>query len=272
MQEISVKDLLEAGVHYGHQTRRWNPKMAPYIYGSRDRIHIINLDRTLTLLKEAQQTVAEVAAGGGRILFVGTKRQARERIAEAATRSGQYYVNHRWLGGMLTNWKTVSQSIKKLETLEKKVHDPDILLKKKEILSIERDAQKLNRGLGGVRSMGGTPSLLFVLDVVQERTAVLEARVLNIPIVGVCDTNSDPSLVDYPIPGNDDSIKAINLYCSAMENAIIEGIQQGLASSGVDIGALEEQVMETDTGFSEAPEQTEAESKPSEVVTEQVEV
>ncbi len=243
MQEVSVKSLLEAGVHFGHQTRRWNPKMAPYIFGSKDKIHIINLDKTAVMMKEALAVAGNVAAEGGRILFVGTKRQACERVAEAAQKCGQYYVNHRWLGGMLTNWKTVSQSIKKLETLENRLNDENISLKKKEILGIQRKIEKFTRALGGVRNMGGIPSLLFVLDVNLDKTAVDEARVLGIPVIGICDTNSDPSVVDFPIPGNDDSSRAIDLYCSAMETAIIEGIQKGLTSSGVDVGALENPVV-----------------------------
>ena len=243
MQEISIKSLLEAGVHFGHQTRRWNPKMAPYIFGSKDKIHIINLDKTAAMMKEALNVAGNVAAEGGRILFVGTKRQAGERVAEAAQKCGQYYVNHRWLGGMLTNWKTVSQSIKKLESLEARLKDENVVLKKKEILNIERKIDKFNRALGGVRNMGGIPSLLFVLDVNLDKTAVDEARVLGIPVIGICDTNSDPSVVDYPIPGNDDSSRAIDLYCAAMENAVIEGIQKGLTSSGVDVGALENPVI-----------------------------
>lgn len=243
MQKISIKDLLEAGVHFGHQTRRWNPKMAPYIFGSKDKIHIINLDKTYVMLQEALKAATDVAASGERILFVGTKRQAAERVAEAAARCGQYYVNHRWLGGMLTNWKTVSQSIKKLENLENRLKDTNITLKKKEILNIEREIEKLNKALGGVRNMGGIPSLLFVLDVTIDKTAVQEAHVLGIPVIGICDTNSDPSLVDYPIAGNDDSSRAIDLYCTAMENAIIEGIQKGLTSAGVDVGALENPVV-----------------------------
>jgi len=243
MQEVSIKSLLEAGVHFGHQTRRWNPKMASYIFGSKDKIHIINLDKTAAMMKEALSVAGNVAAEGGRILFVGTKRQASERVAEAAQKCGQYYVNHRWLGGMLTNWKTVSQSIKKLETLENRLKDENVVLKKKEILSIERKIEKFNRALGGVRNMGGVPSLLFVLDVTLDKTAVEEAKVLGIPVIGICDTNSDPSVVDFPIPGNDDSSRAIELYCTAMENAIIEGIQKGLTSSGVDVGALENPIV-----------------------------
>jgi small subunit ribosomal protein S2 len=270
MQNISIVDLLEAGVHFGHQTRRWNPKMAPYIFGSRDKIHIINLDRTLMLLQEALKAAGEVAASGGRILFVGTKRQASERVAEAAIRCGQYYVNHRWLGGMLTNWKTVSQSIKKLENLEHKLQDENIALKKKEILNVERSIGKLNRALGGVRNIGGLPSMLFVLDVTVDKTAVEEARVLGVPVIGVCDTNSDPTSIDYPIPGNDDSIKAIDLYCSAIENAIIDGIQRGLSSAGVDVGDLENPIVESDVELGEnATMETIAEAMP-ETVTETV--
>jgi small subunit ribosomal protein S2 len=237
--------MLEAGVHFGHQTRRWNPKMAPYIFGSKDKIHIINLDRTQILLQEALKAASDVAAKGGRILFVGTKRQASERVAEAALRCGQYYVNHRCLGGMLTNWKTVSQSLKKLDNLENKLKDSNVLLKKKEVLKIERSISKLNKALGGVRNLGGVPNMLFVLDVITDKTAVEEARVLGIPVIGVCDTNSDPTLVDYPIPGNDDSVRAIDLYCSAMENAVIEGIQRELTTAGVDVGALENPFVES---------------------------
>ena len=271
MQEVSIKSLLEAGVHFGHQTRRWNPKMAPYIFGSKDKIHIINLDRTAAMMKEALNVAGNVAAEGGRILFVGTKRQAGERVAEAAQKCGQYYVNHRWLGGMLTNWKTVSQSIKKLETLEARLKDENVVLKKKEILNIERKIDKFNRSLGGVRNMGGIPSLLFVLDVNLDKTAVDEARVLGIPVIGICDTNSDPSVVDFPIPGNDDSSRAIDLYCAAMEDAVIEGIQKGLTSSGVDVGALENPVISeevaargdeevTKEGVSESVEQSNVQS------------
>lgn len=237
--ELTIQKLLECGVHFGHQTRRWNPKMAPYIFGSKDKIHIINLDRTFEMMKTALKAATDIVAGGGRILFVGTKRQASDRIAEAANRCGQYYVNHRWLGGMLTNWKTISMSLKKLDYLEKRINDKDIVLKKKELLNIQRKIDKITQALGGVRNMGGIPSMIFVLDVIQDKTAVEEARILGIPVIGVCDTNSDPTNVTYPIPGNDDSTRAIDLYCSAMEDAVIEGIQKGLTASGVDIGALE---------------------------------
>lgn len=239
MSKVTISELFECGVHFGHQTRRWDPKMAPYIYGSKDKIYIIDLDKTLVLLNEAAQAVENVAAAGGRILFVGTKRQASDRVAEAAAKCGQYYVNHRWLGGMLTNWKTVSQSIKKLETLEHRIHDENVSLKKKEILNAERKIEKLNKCLGGVRNMGGIPAMLVVLDVLIDKTAVKEAKVLGIPVVGVCDTNSDPTMIDYPIPGNDDSVKAIDLYCRVMEDAVVSGIQKGLVSAGVDVGALD---------------------------------
>ncbi|MDR1551492.1 MAG: 30S ribosomal protein S2 [Holosporaceae bacterium] len=246
MAKVSITDLLEVGVHFGHQTRRWNPKMAPYIYGSREKVHIINLDRTLVMLQEALNAARDIAAEGGRILFVGTKRQACDRVQEAALRCGQYYVNHRWLGGMLTNWKTVSQSIKKLENLENKLKDENILLKKKEILHVERSINKLNRALGGVRNMGGVPSLLLVFDVIVDKTAVVEARTTGIPIAGICDTNADPTGIDYPIPGNDDSVKAIDLYCHLFENAVIDGIQKGLSSAGVDVGELEDPLTGTE--------------------------
>ncbi|MDR0968234.1 MAG: 30S ribosomal protein S2 [Holosporaceae bacterium] len=267
MRDISIKSLLEAGVHFGHQTRRWNPKMERYIYGAKDGIHIVNLDKTYILLQEALKVAGDIAADGGRILFVGTKRQASDRVADAAIRCGQYYVNRRWLGGMLTNWKTVSQSIKKLESLEKKLGDKELSLKKKEILNIERSIDKLNKALGGVRNMGGIPSMIFALDINEDKTAVLEARVLGIPVVGICDTNSDPTLVDYPIPGNDDSVKAIDLYCGAMEDAIIEGIQRGLSSAGVDVGALENPIGESATEFEKELAETEANTETaSEVV------
>lgn len=258
MQKISIQSLMEAGVHFGHQTRRWNPKMAQYIFGSKDKIHIINLDRTVTLFKEALKVAQDIAANGGRILFVGTKRQASERVAEAATRCGQYYVNHRWLGGMLTNWKTVSQSLKTLDALERRLQDTNVSLKKKEILNIERRIEKLTRALGGVRNMGGIPSMLFVLDIIQDKTAVEEARTLGIPVIGICDTNSDPTTVDFPIPGNDDSVRAIDLYCSAMESAIIEGIQKGLTTAGVDVGELENPVVDS-VETEQASEETESE-------------
>jgi len=241
---VDLKQLLESGAHYGHSVRRWNPKMSPYIYGEKDKVHIINLDKTVKMFEEALEAVSNVAAAGGRILFVGTKRQAAQRVEEAAKRTGQYYVSHRWLGGMLTNWKTISQSITRLNELEAKLKDPEVTLKKKEALVLERKAAKLQKALGGVREMGGLPSLLFVIDTVNESTAIAEAKKLGIPVVAICDTNSDPTNVNYPIPANDDSIKAIDLYCFLVESAIISGMHKGLADAGVDVGALDDPILE----------------------------
>lgn len=241
--KVDLRQLLECGAHYGHNVRRWNPKMSPYIYGEKEKVHIINLDKTVKMFETALNAISNVAAAGGRILFVGTKRQATQRIEEAAKKTGQYYVSHRWLGGMLTNWKTVSQSITRLNELEAKLKDPNVTLKKKEALVLERKVEKLQKALGGVREMGGIPSLLFVIDTVNEATAIAEANKLGIPVVAICDTNSDPTNINYPIPANDDSIKAIDLYCFLVERAIISGMQQGLADAGVDVGALEDPIM-----------------------------
>lgn len=242
--KVDLKQLLECGAHYGHNVRRWNPKMSPYIYGEREKVHIINLDKTVRLFEEALDAISNIAAAGGRVLMVGTKRQAASRVEEAAKKTGQYYVSHRWLGGMLTNWKTVSQSITKLNELEGRLSDSEVSLKKKEQLVLARKAEKLQKSLGGVREMGGLPSVLFVIDVVNEATAVAEANKLGIPVVGICDTNSDPSNIDYPIPANDDSIKAIDLYCFLVESAIVSGMRKGLSDAGVDIGGLENPVLE----------------------------
>ena len=246
-QKVDLKQLLECGAHYGHNVRRWNPKMAPYIYGVKDKVHIINLDKTVKMFEDALNAVSDVAAAGGRILFVGTKHQAEKRVEEAAQKTGQYYGNHRWLGGMLTNWKTVSQSINRLNDLEAKLKDPEVVLKKKETLLLEKKVAKLQKALGGVREMGGLPSMLFVIDVVNEATAVAEANKLGIPVVAICDTNADPSNIDYPVPANDDSIKAIDLYCFLVESAIISGMQKGLSDAGVDLGTLENPVLEDNT-------------------------
>lgn len=245
MSKVDIKQLIEAGAHYGHHVRRWNPKMAPYIYGVKDKIHIINLDKTVQKFEEALNAISDVAAAGGRILFVGTKRQASERIEESAKKTGQYYVSHRWLGGMLTNWKTVSQSIKKLNDLEAKLQNKELNLKKKEILILQNHIDKLQKNLGGVKEMGGLPSALFVIDIVNEATAVSEANKLGIPVFAICDTNSDPTNINFPIPANDDSIKAIDLYCFLVESAIISGMQKGLSDAGVDVGALENPVVNT---------------------------
>ncbi len=239
---FDLRQLMEAGVHFGHQTRRWNPAMAPYIYGVRNGVHIIDLTRTVPMLHRALVAIRDTVAQGGRVLFVGTKRQAQEAVAEAARRCGQYYVNHRWLGGTLTNWRTIGQSIRKLRDLEALLADPKKTegLTKKELLHLERRRQKLERALGGIKDMGGLPDILFVIDVVREAIAVAEARKLGIPIVAICDTNADPRPITYPVPGNDDATRAIQLYCDLVARAVIDGIQAELAASGADVGALEE--------------------------------
>ncbi len=232
----SMRQLLEAGVHFGHTTRRWNPRMAPFIFGVRNGVHIIDLEQTVPLLNQALLTVRNVVAGGGRVLFVGTKRQASEKVAEAAKRCGQYYVNHRWLGGMLTNWKTISNSIKRLRTVEEQLASEQSGLTKKELLVLTRERDKLERALGGIKEMGGLPDVLFVIDTNKEHIAVDEARNLNIPVIGVLDSNSNPDGVTYPVPGNDDALRAIGLYCDLIADAVLDGIQAEMTASGGDVG------------------------------------
>jgi small subunit ribosomal protein S2 len=236
---FTMRQLLEAGVHFGHQTRRWNPKMGSYLFGVRNGVHIIDLTQTVPLLHRALTATRDVAAGGGRILFVGTKRQAQEPVTRAAQRSGQYYVNHRWLGGMLTNWKTISQSIRRLRELEGRLAEGTHGLTKKETLQLTRERDKLERALGGIKDMGGLPDLLFVVDTNKEAIAVAEAKVLSIPVVAIVDSNSEPDGIAYPVPGNDDASRAINLYCDLMVGAILDGIQAEMAASGADLGAIE---------------------------------
>lgn len=243
--QFSIRQLLEAGVHFGHHPRRWNPKMSQYIFGAKGGVHIIDLQQTYPMLKTGLDVLTEVVAQGGRALFVGTKTQATEIIAEAAERCGQYYVNHRWLGGMLTNWKTITQSIKRLKELDEQLADESVKLTKKERLKLELSRDKLNRALGGIREMGDVPDVLFVIDTVKESTALLEARKLGIPVVAVCDTNADPDMVDYVIPGNDDARRAIELYTKLAADAVLAGIQKQMAKAGVDLGASEN-VMKTD--------------------------
>lgn len=234
---FTMRQLLEAGVHFGHHTRRWNPKMSPYIFGKRNSIHIINLEKTVPMLYEALEAVQSIAKNGGKFLFVGTKRSASDLIAQAATNCGQYYVNHRWLGGMLTNWETVSKSIKKLKNLEDRISSGEINnLTKKERLNIERQKEKLDLTLGGIKDMNGIPDALFVIDTNKEAIAVLEANNLNIPVIAICDTNTNPSSVDYPIPGNDDALRAISLYCDLIAASVLKGLETNLEESGVDIG------------------------------------
>jgi small subunit ribosomal protein S2 len=246
LPDFSMRQLLEAGVHFGHQTQRWNPRMAPYIYGDRNGIHIIDLTQTVPMLDAALKVIRDTVAKGGRILFVGTKRQAQKPIAEAAEKCAQYYMNHRWLGGTLTNWKTVSQSIARLKEIDELMAHGAEGLTKKERLGMERDQQKLQASLGGIREMGGVPDLLFVIDVSKEDLAILEAKKLGIPVVAIVDTNCAPEGVDYIIPGNDDAARAISLYCDLVARAALDGMSAQLGAAGVDLGALEETVEELD--------------------------
>ncbi len=264
LPEISMRELLEAGAHFGHRTHRWNPKMAPYIYGARNGIHIIDLSQSIPLFHQALVKVRDVVAKGGRVLFVGTKRQASEPIAEAAKNCAQYYINHRWLGGTLTNWKTISNSIRKLRKLE------DILdsekadaYTKKELLQLTRQRDKLERALGGIKDMGGIPDIMFVIDTNKEQIAIQEANRLNIPVVAILDTNCDPKGIDYPIPANDDASRAIALYCDLVSKAAIDGISMSAAASGEDIGEMETPVVEEALVETEAPAASE-EAAPAE--------
>ncbi|HEY1799258.1 MAG TPA: 30S ribosomal protein S2 [Stellaceae bacterium] len=235
--DFSMRQLLEAGVHFGHHTRRWNPKMAPYLFGVRNGIHIVDLEHTVPLLHQALETIRHEVAGGGRLLIVGTKRQAQEAVSEAAKRCGQYYVNYRWLGGMLTNFKTISNSIKRLRELDERIQTEEVGLTKRELLELTRDRDKLERSLGGIKEMGGLPSILFVIDTNKEAIAVAEANKLRIPVVAVLDSNSDPAGIAYPIPGNDDAMRAIHLYCELVSGAVLDGLQAEMAASGIDIGS-----------------------------------
>ncbi|MEM8569556.1 MAG: 30S ribosomal protein S2 [Pseudomonadota bacterium] len=244
LPEFTLRQLLEAGVHFGHQTHRWNPRMAPYIYGDRNGIHIIDLTQTVPLLDAALHAVQQTVSKGGRILFVGTKRQAQKAISDAAERSAQYYINHRWLGGTLTNWKTVSNSISRLRAIDEKLDAGAEGLTKKERLGLEREQAKLQQSLGGIREMGGTPDLIFVVDTNKEELAILEARKLGIPVIAVLDTNSSPDGIDYPIPGNDDAARALALYCDLVARAALDGMAAQLGSAGIDIGEFEEAPME----------------------------
>jgi small subunit ribosomal protein S2 len=236
----TMRQLLEAGVHFGHHTRRWNPKMQPYIFGVRNGIHIVDLEQTVPLLHQGLQAIRDAVAAGGRALLVGTKRQAQEPIAEAAKRCGQYYVNYRWLGGMLTNFKTISQSIRRLRELEERISAEQTGLTKRELLELTRGRDKLERALGGIKEMGGLPDILFVIDTNKEAIAVAEANTLRIPVVAILDSNSSPDGIAYPIPGNDDAMRAIHLYCDLVAAAVIDGLQAEMAASGVDIGARTE--------------------------------
>jgi small subunit ribosomal protein S2 len=260
--DFSMRQLLEAGVHFGHQAHRWNPKMGSYIFGTRNNIHIIDLAQSVPMLHRALQAVSDTVAKGGRILFVGTKRQAQDAIADAAKRSAQYYVNSRWLGGTLTNWKTISGSISRLRKLDEMLNSGESGgYTKKERLTMQRERDKLDRSLGGIKDMGGVPDLLFVIDTNKEDIAIKEARRLNIPVAAIVDTNSDPAGITYVVPGNDDASRAVSLYCDLIAKAAIDGISRAQGDSGIDVGAAEKPIVEAvptapalgDLGFEQLP-------------------
>jgi small subunit ribosomal protein S2 len=261
LPDFSMRSLLEAGAHFGHQSHRWNPKMSQYIFGTRNNIHIIDLAQTVPLLHRALQAVSDTVAKGGRVLFVGTKRQAQDSVADAAKRSAQYYVNSRWLGGMLTNWKTISGSISRLRKVDEILAGGGPGLTKKERLMLAREKEKLERALGGIKDMGGTPDLIFVIDTNKEQLAIKEAQRLNIPVAAIVDTNCDPDGITFPVPANDDAGRAITFYCDLIARAAIDGISRGQGALGVDIGASEdplaEELPEADAGVPEQLEQFE---------------
>jgi small subunit ribosomal protein S2 len=264
LPDFNMRGLLESGAHFGHQTHRWNPKMQKYIFGSRANIHIIDLSQTIPLLHQALLKVREVSASGGRVLFVGTKRQAQDPVAAAAKRCAQYYVNHRWLGGTLTNWRTISGSIARLRELEGLTEGEGQGRSKKELLTLSREKEKLELSLGGIKDMGGIPDLMFVIDTNKEAIAIQEARKLNIPVVAILDTNSDPDGVAFPVPGNDDAARALQLYCDLVADAVLDGLAAGQAASGVDLGAAE-------TPAAEPALRTTAASAPADAPTERTE-
>jgi small subunit ribosomal protein S2 len=265
LPEFNMRQMLEAGAHFGHQTHRWNPKMQRYIFGSRANIHIIDLSQSIPLLHQALLKVREVAAGGGRVLFVGTKRQAQDPVATAAKRCAQYYVNHRWLGGTLTNWRTISGSIARLRELEGLLEGHGEGRSKKELLTLTREREKLELSLGGIKDMGGIPDLMFVIDTNKESIAIQEARKLNIPVVAILDTNSDPEGVAYPVPGNDDAARALQLYCDLIADSVLDGLAAGQSASGVDLGAAEAPAAEP--ALREQPAAPAAEAAPAEEPT-----
>ena len=262
LPDFNMRSMLESGAHFGHQTHRWNPKMERFIFGSRANIHIIDLSQTIPLLHQALLKVREVSASGGRVLFVGTKRQAQDPVANAAKRCAQYYVNHRWLGGTLTNWRTISGSIARLRELEGVLEGHGEGRTKKELLTLTREKEKLELSLGGIKDMGGIPDLMFVIDTNKEAIAIQEARKLNIPVVAILDTNSDPDGVAYPVPGNDDAARALQLYCDLVADSVLDGLATGQAASGVDLGAAEAPSLEPalrQTAAAPAAEETPAE-------------
>lgn len=249
LPEITMRQLLEAGVHFGHHTHRWNPKMRQYIFGVRNGVHILDLQQTYPMLQKSIKAIRDITANGGRVLFVGTKRQAHEKIAESAKRCGQYYVNHRWLGGMLTNWKTMSRSIKRLSELDDIFASDELQAArtKKELLLLTREREKLQASIGGIREMGGQPDAMFVIDTTVEDIAIKEANKLGIPVFAIVDSNAEPDGVDYVIPGNDDALRAIDLYCDLVADAVLDGLQAELGKAGIDTGAAEDVKVELPT-------------------------
>jgi len=245
MPSFTMKELLEAGIHFGHQKNRWNPKMEPYLFGERNGIHIIDLQQTFPLISKALKILRDIGANGGRVLFVGTKRQAQSIVAETAINSGQYFMNHRWLGGTLTNWKTISKSIVRLKKYDEILNKEDTGLTKKELVGIQKQRTKLEASLGGIKDMGGLPDAVFVIDTNKEHIAITEANVLKIPVIAIIDSNSNPDGVDFPIPGNDDATRAIALYCKLASESILDGLQATFAASGKDLGtsdAIKEEI------------------------------
>jgi small subunit ribosomal protein S2 len=258
LPSFTMRQLLEAGVHFGHHTRRWNPKMERFIFGTRNNIHILDLQQTVPMLYQALNVISQTAARGGRILFVGTKPAAAQSVADAARSCGQYFVNHRWLGGMMTNWNTVSQSIRRLRTLEDRLGGEEVQsLTKKETLQLTRELEKLERTLGGIKEMGGLPDLVFIIDTNKESIAVQEANTLGIPVIAVVDSNASPDGVDYPVPGNDDALRAITLYCDLVSGAVLDGLKTEMIREGVDIGSEE---APTEEAVAEAPAEAAAET------------
>ena len=270
---VSMQQLIEAGAHFGHQTHRWNPRMKPYIFGARNGIHILDLSQTVPLFARALEFISGSVQSGGKVLFVGTKRQAQQPIADAARSCNQHFVNHRWLGGMLTNWKTISQSIKRMKTLEEQLSGDTTGLTKKEVLQLTRERDKLENSLGGIRDMGGIPDVMFVIDANKEELAIKEANVLGIPVVAILDSNVDPSGISFPIPANDDASRAVRLYCEAIAIAATRGGREAVVASGADIGAMDEplpevMVEEAAVEVAPAPTMAEAAEAPAEATSE----
>ncbi len=265
---VTMQHLIEAGAHFGHQTHRWNPRMKPYIFGARNGIHILDLSQTVPLMARALDFVDATVRAGGKVLFVGTKRQAQEPIAQAARASGQHFVNHRWLGGMLTNWKTISQSIKRLKSLDEQLSGEIMGLTKKEVLQLTRERDKLELSLGGIRDMGGIPEVMFVIDANKEELAIKEANVLGIPVVAILDSNVSPDGIAFPVPANDDASRAIRLYCDAVAAAATKGRRDGVIDSGADIGAMEVAPVEDAVLVQEVTEEAVVEVAAEELVAE----